>query len=241
MNESGFKELLFQAREGNDLVRERLIRRYKPTIINTVGHVCKRYITWSDEESSIGLLAFNRAIDTYDSTAGRTFLNYVYLLIQRDLVDHFRREQRQKHASFDYSPNEVDVSTSTIEIKKSIESYQVSAQSSELVEEILELDQALAQYGISFEELEGVSPKHKETRYTLMEMAKEFIKEEDLVHHFLKKHRFPTTLFTKKTGHSTKTIERFRKYLITLVLLLLHPEWKQLSAFIEVLPGNEGS
>jgi RNA polymerase sigma factor len=241
MNESGYSQLLFQAREGNDLDRERLIRRYRPTIINTVGHVCKRYITWSDEESSIGLLAFNRAIDTYDATAGRTFLNYAYLLIHRDLVDYFRREQRQKHASLDYSPNEVEGSANSIEIEKSLETYQVSAQSSELVEEILELDQSLSQYGISFEELEDVSPKHKESRYTLMEMAKEFIEDEELVHHFTTKHRFPTTLFTKKTGYSAKTIERFRKYLITLVLLLLHPEWKYLSEFIEVLPGNEGS
>lgn len=241
MKDSGLNQLLFQAREGDELVRERLIHRYKPTIINTVGHICKRYITWSDEESSIGLLAFNRAIDTYDSTAGRTFLNYVYLLIHRDLVDYFRREQRQKHASLDYSPNDMETSSNTIEIEKSLESHQVSAQSSELVEEILELDQSLSQYGISFEELEGASPKHKETRYTLMEMAEEFIKSEDLVHHFIKKHRFPTTLFTKKTGHSAKTIERFRKYLITLILLLLHPEWKKISAFIQVLPRNEGS
>jgi RNA polymerase sigma factor len=241
MNESGIVQLLSQAREGNDLVREHLIRRYKPTIINTVGHVCKRYITWSDEESSIGLLAFNRAMDTYDSTAGRTFVNYVYLLIHRDLVDYFRREQRQKHESLDYSANKVEASANTIEIEKSLESHQLSAQSSALVEEILELDQLLSQYGISFEELEDAAPKHKESRSSLMEMAKEFIKDEEMVHHFRKKHRFPTTLFTKKTGYSVKTIERFRKYLITLVLLLLHPEWKYLSTFIEVIPGKEGS
>jgi RNA polymerase sigma factor len=240
MKDIELNQLLDQVKEGNELVRERLIRRYKPFIINTVGHICKRYISWSDEESSIGLLAFNRAVDTFDSSAGRTFLNYVFLLINRDLIDFFRREKRQKHATLDYSTTEVAATTNIIEIEKSLEAYQSSSQSSELVEEIIELDQYLAAFGISFEELEEASPKHKETRKTLMDMAREFVKDEELVGQFLKKHRFPTTSFTKKTGYPTKTVERFRKYLITLVVLLLHPEWMQLSAFIQVLPRNEG-
>jgi RNA polymerase sigma factor len=241
MKDAELNQLLEQAKAGDELVRERLIRRYKPYIINTVGHICKRYISWSDEESSIGLLAFNRSIETFESGAGRTFTNYVYLLINRDLIDFFRREKHQKHDTLDYFSREVTATTNIIEIEKSLEAYQLNFQSSELVEEIIEMDQYLAAFEISFEELEEASPKHKETRNVLMNMAMDFVKDEELVEHFLKKNRFPTTSFTKKTGYPTKTIERFRKYLITLVVLLLHPEWIQLSAFIQVLPRNEGS
>lgn len=241
MSDTELGQLLGRAKEGNEWVRERLIRRYKPYIINTVGHVCKRYITWSDEESSIGLLAFNRAINTYEPTGGRTFISYAYLLIYRDLVDFFRQEKREKHMSLNYT-NDQSVSTATnIEVEQSLESYKLSSQSTELIEEILELNQLLTNFDICFEELEGVSPKHKETRCTLVEMANDFVKDQELVDHLLNKYRFPTTAFTKKKSYQPKTIERFRKYLITLVVLLLHPEWKQLSSFIQDLSRNEGS
>ncbi|MCT8137758.1 hypothetical protein H1D32_08295 [Anaerobacillus sp. CMMVII] len=39
------------------------------------------------------MIALNKAIDTYDAIKGRTFLNYVYLLIKRDLIDFFRKER----------------------------------------------------------------------------------------------------------------------------------------------------
>ena len=42
-----------------------LIDSYKPFIAKTVSSVCKRYIHESDDEFSIGLIAFNEAIQKY--------------------------------------------------------------------------------------------------------------------------------------------------------------------------------
>ncbi|MCT8137743.1 hypothetical protein H1D32_08205 [Anaerobacillus sp. CMMVII] len=86
-------EATTSAQNGDDLVRERLIAHYKPYVLNTVGHICKKFVSWSEEEASIGLIALNKAIDTYDASKGRTFLNYVYLLIKRDLIDFFRKKR----------------------------------------------------------------------------------------------------------------------------------------------------
>ncbi|MFZ3579838.1 RNA polymerase sigma-I factor [Virgibacillus sp. DJP39] len=228
------KATLIEIKKGNDIERERLIRHYKPYIINVVGHICKRYVTWSSDESSIGLIAFNRAIDTFEYDKGRTFLNYVYLLIQRDLIDYFRKEKRHLYPISDDNQLEHDRS----EMKASLESYQQSTSTSALVEEILELDEKLGKFNISFEELESQSPKHRKTRINVMEIASEFIKHRDLVDGLVEKNVFPVASFTKRTGHRQKSIERHRKYLITIIMIQLHPEWRQLSTFVQVGPGS---
>lgn len=217
-----------EAQLGNELVREKLIRHYKPYVINTVGHICKRFITWSDEEASIGLLALNKAIETYHPEKGRTFLNYVYLLIKRDLIDYFRKEQRDKFVSLSDEEDQ-----NHYEVAHSIDEFQRSEQANDLVEEILELSEALSHYKISFEELEKFSPKHKDTRQSLFEMTDAFCEEEEFVHIFLTKKQLPVTMFSKKTGYKVKTIERHRKYIVTLILLKLNPQWVQLRQFIQ--------
>ncbi|KUO58992.1 MAG: hypothetical protein APF84_05925 [Gracilibacter sp. BRH_c7a] len=242
MEKIELKGLLGEANNGNELARERIILHYKPFILNTAGHISKRYLTWSDEESSIALIAFNRAIDTYDPQGGRTFLNYVYLLINRDLIDYSRREKRNYHLSLDPDLDQEDHTLHTYEVVQSVDSYQRTIETMELVEEILELDQTLNQFNISFEELEYYSPQHRDTRSLLFTMAERFVEDEECVKIFLDKKRLPVSLFTSKTGYHTKTIDRHRKYLITLILLRLNPQWVQLAEFIQegTRIGNEG-
>ncbi|WNF36628.1 RNA polymerase sigma-I factor [Bacillaceae bacterium IKA-2] len=218
------------AKLGDDLVREKLIRHYKPYVINTVGHICKRYVSWSDEEASIGLLAFNKAIDTYEPDKGRTFLNYGYLLMKRDLIDFFRKEQQLPSVSLNEEDEEATQNRQ--QVAQSITEFQRAEQTNELVEEILELSEALSRYKISFEELEKFSPKHQDTRQTLIEMAEMFCGNEECLTYFITKKQLPVTLFSKKTGYRLKTIERHRKYIVTLILVTIHPQWTQLHQFI---------
>lgn len=238
MEESRLKKSLIEIQNGNEIERNRLIHHYKPYIINAVGHVCKRYITWSSDEASIGLIAFNRALETFDWQKGRTFLNYVYLLIQRDLIDYFRKENREHDLLIQSLPTNEDNQPLDIEAVASIQVYNQSTSSTNLVEEILELDERLFNFNISFEELENYCPKHKDTRLMLVDLASEFIKCRELVDELLEKKQFPMSKFTKKTGARPKTIERHRKYLITLIIIKLHPEWTHLSSFVQFEPGS---
>jgi RNA polymerase sigma factor len=240
MYETELDTLLLQVKHGDELSRERLIRHYKSFIIHTVGHTCKRFITWSDEESSLALIAFNRAIDTFQPESGRTFLNYAFLLIQRTIIDFYRKEKREKVLSLSHSHDVEEDGSTYLEEGQTLESYFASVQSAELVEEILELDQHLEKFGISFEELENYSPSHTDTRVSLMEMALEFVKHQDLISDLVRTRRFPTAKFVKKTTYHPKKIEKFRKYLITLVIMLMHPEWVHLSTFIQLPSRSEG-
>lgn len=238
MESSQLQETLFQIQQGNDVERERLINHYRPYIVNVVGNICKRYITWSDDEASVGLIAFNRALETFEQDKGRSFLNYVYLLVKRDLIDYFRKESRQ-HELVTYSISEGnEQGNDQTEVRASLELHQQSNHSSDLVEEILELNTKLNTFNISFEELEKHSPKHVDTRMKINEMASEFLNYPKAVDELLGKKMFPMSTFTKLTGYRPKTIERHRKYLITIIMIKLHPEWVHLSTFVQ---GGHGS
>ncbi|RXJ01775.1 RNA polymerase sigma-I factor [Anaerobacillus alkaliphilus] len=221
------------AQNGDQFVREKLIRHYKPYVLNTVGHICKKYISWSEEEASIGLIALNKAIDTYDSSKGRTFLNYVYLLVQRDLIDFFRKEKNERHVSLNANVIDEGNLQTNYEVEQSLQRYEKEKQANDLVEEILELSEELEKYQINFEELEKFSPKHKDTRESLFELVERFVEDQECVEQFIKKRQFPTTMFVKKTGYKVKTIERHRKYIVTLILLKLHPQWILLGQYIQ--------
>ena len=240
MNDTEIEKFIPSAANGDEITREKLIRHYQPYILNVVGHLCQKYITWSDEEASIGLIALNRSIDTFNPEAGKTFLNYVYLLIKRDLIDYFRREKKELHLHMEMYSNEDESLFNLYEIQNSVDSYHQTVQEYELVEEILELNEALSLFEVAFEELEHFSPKHRDTRDNLFEMANSFIQYSDLVEIFNKKKRLPASAFVKKSGYHLKTIEKHRKYLITLIIVKLHPEWSQLSEYIQSPPESEG-
>lgn len=233
INSEGQQHLkLKQAKRGDERAREQLILHYKPYMINVAGHISKKFISWRDEEASISLLAFNRAIDTFDENGGRHFLNYVYLLIKRDLVDFYRKEKRENHLSLDVSNQEGESATNEQEIEKSLEQYEQQVHSAELVEEIIELDEALREYKITFEELEQYSPKHEDTRVALFEIAATFSRDSECVELLQRKKQLPIATISKKMGYKKKTLERHRKYLITLILLTIYPQWQKLSQYI---------
>ncbi|WP_284139361.1 MULTISPECIES: RNA polymerase sigma-I factor [unclassified Virgibacillus] len=233
MQELEIADYVTLAAEGDELTREKLIRHYRPYIINVVGQICKRYVTWSDEEASLGLLAFNRAIDTYDKKERKSFLNYVYLLIKRDLIDFYRKETKMQHVPLVIPKKDGTGNVNVYDVEKSMDTYQQSMEEEDLVEEILELNEVLHQYDIAFEELERYSPKHRDTRYMLQQLVGEFLVYQDLVAEFKQKKQLPVTLFLKRTGYKRKTVERHRKYIVTLLVLKLHPEWNRLSEYVE--------
>ncbi|MFC0558327.1 RNA polymerase sigma-I factor [Halalkalibacter alkalisediminis] len=224
-------QVIEQIQNGDEVARERVIQHYKPYVINVAGHITHKFVTWSDEEASIALLAFNKAIDTFDATAGRQFLNYVYLLIKRDLIDFYRKEKKEAHLSL-HLTNEEE-STIEQENNQAMELYEKQVQTTELVEEILELDALLRQYQISFEELEQHSPKHKDSRISLLELASLIAEDQECTELLQRKKKLPITIIVKKYGVKKKTLERHRKYLITLIILTLNRQWEQLSQFVK--------
>ncbi|WP_411953883.1 RNA polymerase sigma-I factor [Alkalibacillus sp. S2W] len=224
-------------RHGDELTRERLIKYYSPYILNIVGHICKRYISWSDEESSVGLIAFNKAIESFDENKGRTFHSYVYLIIKRDLVDFFKREAHSNQTlslDIESRENRVDQQYAIDEHFKSLTNHQ-------LVDEIMEFDFQLSQYGVSFDELEQFAPKHKKTIHKLHELGKLVAQTKSYVDELVRLKRLPISSITRDTKFKYKTIEKHRKYLIAIILIHCNPSWTQLKEFVIENSEREGA
>ncbi len=227
------EQLVSLVQEGDELIREQMIVDYQPYILKVTSSFSKRFIDPSkDDEFSIALLAFNEAINQFDSQAGKSFLGFAENVIRRRLIDYVRKEQRHK-LSIPYSTLEPETDEPTLfhklETKRALSAFDESRVNEERRNEISELNEELSKYGISFLELVDHSPKHADSRQLLMGIAKALVSEEQLMGTLLQSGKLPIKELILLCGVSRKTIERNRKYIITIALIMsgLYPFLKE--------------
>jgi len=181
----------------NDLLSE-----YKPFIQKVVYDTCNRYVEWGkDEELSIGLLAFEEAINRFDPNKGG-FLHLARTIIKSRVIDYLRSENRHIHSDIEDHKDNIVIDAIN-----------------PLADEIKDLQLYLAKYDISFYDLPDVSPVKRKLREELMYTAKIIAKEHDLMMQILEKKQLPTMAAARKSGVSYKKIERNRVYMITMTLI----------------------
>lgn len=210
--------------EGNLVLRDELIHSYKPFIAKTVSAVCKRYIHDSDDEFSIGLIAFNESIDKYSPDKGSSLLSFSEVLIKRRVIDFIRKQARNQTLSFDMGQSDLldeDGPRSTLEDELSVEEFRKKTDQEKRREEIIQFQQKLNDYELSFQDLVEQSPKHSDARKNAMEVAKTLVDNEELKQFLIEKKRLPIKQLEKNVGVSRKTIERNRKYIIAISLILI--------------------
>lgn len=211
-------------RKGNEELREQLISDYKPYIAKVTSRFSKRYIDPKrDDEYSVALLAFNEAINQFDSSAGKMFLGFAETVIKRRLIDYVRKEQR--HAGvIPYSMYESDENEQSpyniIETKQAIEAYEHERVAEERKNEIIALNDELHKYEITFQELVNHSPKHADSRKLLIGIAEILACDSELYGLLKNSRRMPVKELTERSSVSRKTIERNRKYIIAIAVIM---------------------
>lgn len=230
--ETDINELLLASKSGDHLAREAIIRRYKPFIYKVVSKVCGQFIGASDDEASVGLIAFNEAIDNYNPEKGASFFTFAEIVIKRRLIDFFRKE---KNASIPLSSlvNELEEELDTIEFEQSNQIYQKEVEAKDRKEEILHYQIMLNKFGISMQDLVKVSPKHKDARIRAKEVAHIIARDDSLRDHLLLRKELPLKTLVSKVNLSRKTLERQRKYIIALAIILIF-EFPMLKGYIEL-------
>lgn len=207
---------------GDSALQEELIDSYKPFIAKTVSTVCKRYIHESDDEFSIGLIAFNEAIQKYSSEKGNSLLSFAEVMIKRRVIDYIRQQSRNQTISFHIAsdPNEEETQRSSIEDEISLDDFKKKTEQELRREEILQFKAVLKDFELSFEDLLEQSPKHADARKNAMLIAKAMVENEELKQLLLEKRRLPIKQLEGIVDVSRKTIERNRKYIIAIALIL---------------------
>lgn len=205
-------------------IREDLIMQQEQTILRTAFKACRRYITKSDDEWSIALCAFSRAIDVYAEDKGN-FLPFAQMLIKRALVDWYRK-QKNTLSEVPVAPHilegggEPDEDTDGVYFSVIKASKEKSDNS--LKEEIMAASDLLMRYGFRFFDLTECSPRQDKTRSECAVAIRYMLDQypPELLEELKRKHKLPVKALAEGSGVSKKTIDRYRKYLIMAVIIL---------------------
>lgn len=220
--EKSLEEKVIYIQQGDHSLQNELIEAYKPFIAKSVSSVCKRYINEADDEFSIGLIAFDEAIQKYNSDKGSSMLKFADVIIKRRVIDYIRTQSKHRNVSFEINEDMEEENTqSVIEAKVSIDAFQKETDTEKRRSEILQFSHVLKDYDLSFEDLVKQSPKHADARLNAMRVALTLVNDEFLQQFLIEKKKLPIKQLEETVQVSRKTIERNRKYIIAIALILL--------------------
>lgn len=211
---SSIEDRLRKIKDGDDEERESFIEEYTPFIIKSITKVTNRYIEIeNDDEFSIGLEAFNEAIDKYEFTKG-SFIRYAETVIRNKTIDFHRKTRgANKLVSIDREnivENRIEVASKNSDFT---ERY-------EMKEQILKLRTLLKDFNITFKELSEESPKHIDTRLNSIYIAKSIVKDDDIKEEFYRKKMLPVKKIVETIGVSKKVLKGNRKFIIATALIV---------------------
>jgi RNA polymerase sigma factor len=231
------EDKVLDIQSGSLYLKEELINDYKPFIAKTVSKVCKRFITEADDEFSIGLIAFNESIEKYSSEKGSSLLSFAELIIKRRVIDFIRKESRQQTVTLDSQLGDEENIQNKYEVEASVESYQTKLDEEYRRDEILHYQTVLKQFDLSFQDLAENSPKHADARENAMRVAKEVVLNPEFKRILFEKKRLPMKDLEKEVQVSRKTIERNRKYIIA-VCIIMASDYMYLKEYVKGVMDN---
>ncbi|HVJ48002.1 RNA polymerase sigma-I factor [Desulfitobacterium sp.] len=217
------------------LVREEFLKESQPFIRHVANQVCHRILDWGrDEELSEALIAFNEAIKHYEEEQGVPFLAYARLLIKRRLIDYYRRQKSREALPLDQE----DVGQA-VEIHLGLHEFREREQNQERAQEIQEFAKVLGLYNLNFNDLVAASPKHRDTRQSLLQVARILADDLELWGQVEKKKKIPMQALSLKSQVHPKVLERGRKFILAVAVLIANQhDFIYLREY--VLPGGRG-
>ena len=227
-------QLALQAAE-DEQARERLIRSQESAVLAIASSLTHVYVTKSDDAWSAALSAFSKAVDSYDASRG-SFRSYYPLVVQRGVLDWLRQENR--HAREFSVPNTVfedrqqTMSPEEYAAKSAVDRASMN-QPASMREEIAAAGQEFAPFGFSFFDLTACCPKQERTRIQCARAAGWLLKHRpDSIRAMKKTGQLPAQSITAESGVPRKILERHRKYIIA-ITILLDGDYPQLGGFLQ--------
>jgi len=197
----------------------RFVEEYRPFIASCAEKVAGRYLTYgTDDELSIAMIAFVEAIRSFDSSKGN-FFSFSRNVIRRRLIDYYRTEKRHGnvislHACIQDSEEEYDLSSD-----EAVRAFSDRDAAECRRIELQELGKELSDWGITYQDLARVSPKHRKTRQQCAELAGIVLSHPDMLRCVMVKKYLPVAELEEVSHLPRKFIERFRKYIIAIVVI----------------------
>lgn len=205
----------------DELLFTQFVSKHKQFIINCAYRTTHKYITTSDDEWSIALVAFSNAVKSYDIHKG-AFLPYSELIIKRNLIDYYRTTQKWA-LEMPVNPNvfgsDQDMEDNheiTVEITQKT-STQVDTR---IKDEIEAVNAIFSDYGFSFFSLTTCSPKSLKTKESCKKAVLYILETPLIVGEMRCTKRLPIKIIQKNTNLPRKLLEHHRKYIVAAVIIL---------------------
>lgn len=210
------------AAKSSEVKREIFIKDMERTILKIASRMTGRFITKSDDEWSIALFAFNKAIDTYSEDKG-DYMAYSKVLINNALIDYKRSESRH-NAEVLYDPEVLEGEDSgpiyEILTRESTVQEEKQLVNTDLKDEIEEINARLRTYGFSFFDIAGASPKSSKTRTECGRAILHIADNKELLVDVLERGKLPLKQMCGELGISRFMMDRHRKYILAGVIIL---------------------
>lgn len=215
--------------------RNEFIEENKGFIYKIACRICNRRLDWGiDDELSISLIAFNSACDSFNNNKGN-FYSYAVVVIKNTLFDYFRKNKNAPLLVFATEDENYDF----IDVKISLTKHEIESTNKIRAEEIILFSKELKNYGLDFMSLVDSSPKHTDTRTSLLNIALIISHNELVVENIKAKKQLPVKEIILLTGVNRKLVEKWRKYLLTLLLLLASDQYPYIISYLNVKVGDK--
>ena len=214
--------------------RNKFIEENKGFIYSCACKICNRKLDWiNDDELSIALIAFNGACDTYNDNKGN-FFSFAKVVIKNSLIDFFRKIKDTPYLMF----QDEEELANYIDNKGALIQFQKDQETLRKAEEISMFSKELLKYKLSLNDLVEASPSHIDTRNTLLNIAFKCSKEEHIVNYVTSKKNLPIKEIILLTITNRKILEKWRKYILVLILILSSSEYSYIRSYFNIEVGE---
>lgn len=215
--------------------RNDFIEKSKKFIYNVAANICKKKLQWeNDDELSVALIAFNKACESYVEDKGN-FFGYSKVLIKNAIIDHFRKSTNNPYLTFSTEDNQLEY----IDAKNSMTSYELEQENIKRGEEIKLFNDELKKYGLSFEVLAESSPTHRDTRDKLLNLAFNCANQPSILEYVHKYKMLPVKQICLLTNSNRKLIEKWRRYILALILIFSNKEYVYIRSYLNIKVGED--
>lgn len=212
-----------------------IIDENKKFIYLTACRICKRKLEWeNDDELSIALIAFNKACEKYEKSKGN-FHKYAAVIIKNSLIDYFRLSKNVPVVSFESQ----DTISNYIDVTLSLNDYEIKKENTLRAEEIALFSNTLKEYNLSFSNIVKNSPSHIDTRSNILNIAFKCSKDKDIIKYIENKKMLPVKNIAEKMSVKRKLIEKWRRYLLVLILIISSNEYPYLKSYLNITAGDK--
>jgi RNA polymerase sigma factor len=203
---------------GDDYLKEQFISQYKPFIIKILCNTLGTYIDINNsEEFSIGLLAFNESIECYNEKKNSSFFNFSEQVIKRKLYTHLNSRKKELNTlPFSY----FEETDENFENKYCASDSNDALHNIEMKDQYERFEEKLGEFGISFEDLVLYKPKHRDSLQQAINIAKTLAEDKVLYNKLMTKKTIPMVELLKKVKVNHKAVEKNRKFIISVCIIL---------------------